>query len=86
MSHSAGRPGGMGGMRHGMMGGMNHGSGGSNHAMGGMGGMGGMGMMFSMAHPIHLHGQQFQVISRSIGAEETEDYATVKEGLISSGL
>ena len=86
MSHSAGGPGGMGGMRHGMMGGMNHGSGGSNHAMGGMGGMGGMGMMFSMAHPIHLHGQQFQVISRSIGAEETEDYATVKEGLISSGL
>ncbi len=70
----------MGGMRHGMMGGMNHGSGGSNHAMGGMG------MMFSMAHPIHLHGQQFQVISRSIGAEETEYYATVKEGLISSGL
>jgi FtsP/CotA-like multicopper oxidase with cupredoxin domain len=45
-----------------------------------------MGMMFSMAHPIHLHGQQFQVVSRTIGAEEAEDYATVKDGLVSSGL
>lgn len=52
--------------------------------MGGMGGMGGM--MMSMAHPIHLHGQQFQIISRTIGAEEAEDYATVKDGLITSGL
>ena len=32
-----------------------------------MGGMGGgmMGGMMSMAHPIHLHGQQFQILSRS---------------------
>ena len=34
--------------------------------MGGMGGgMGMMGGMMSMAHPIHLHGQQFQILSRS---------------------
>lgn len=68
------------GMRHGGMGG---GMGG----MGGMGGgMGGMGMMMSMAHPIHLHGQQFQIVSRSIDASESSDYATVREGFIESGL
>ncbi len=87
--------GGMGGMGHGMMGGgamggMQHGGQeGGSEGMGmggGMGGMmGGMGMMFSMAHPIHLHGQQFQVLSRTIGAGEAEDYATVKDGLMSSG-
>lgn len=90
--------GGMGGMSHGDggkssagmggmgMGGMDHGGEGkSTGGMGGGMGMGGMGMMFSMAHPIHLHGQQFQVLSRTIGAEEAEDYATVKDGLISSG-
>ena len=34
---------------------------------GGLGGMmGGMGMMFSMAHPIHLHGQQFQIMRREL--------------------
>ena len=64
-----------------MGGGMQHGG------MGGMGMMGGnMGMMFSMAHPIHLHGQQFQVISRSSEGTDPADYATVKEGLVSSGL
>jgi FtsP/CotA-like multicopper oxidase with cupredoxin domain len=88
-----------GGMQHGggqgmgMMGGMRHGGeekptdGGQ--AMGGMGGMGGgmggMGMMMSMAHPIHLHEEPFQIISRTIGAEEAEDYATVREGFIDSG-
>jgi hypothetical protein len=79
------------GMGHGMMqgggmGGMKHGGGEQGKGMGIMGGgMGGMGMMFSMAHPIHLHGQQFQVLSRTIGTEEAEDYATVKDGLMSSG-
>ena len=93
--------GGMGGMNHGAQGGggsdggMSHGGGegqgtgmgmmGGGMMGGGMGGMGG-GMMFSMAHPIHLHGQQFEVISRTIGADEAEDYATIKDGLIDSGL
>ena len=76
----------MGGM--GMMGGMG-GQGGEGKPEGGgqsMGGMGGgMGMMMSMAHPIHLHEQPFQIISRTIGAEEAEDYATVREGFIDSG-
>jgi FtsP/CotA-like multicopper oxidase with cupredoxin domain len=82
---------GMGGM--GMMGGMKHGDDnqkGGGQGMGGMmgmgGGMGGMGMMMSMAHPIHLHGQQFQIVSRSISGDEEADYATVREGFIESGL
>jgi len=89
--------GGMMGMGHqgggmGMMGGMKHGDddqkgGGQGMGMGGgMGGMGGMGMMMSMAHPIHLHGQQFQIVSRSISGDEEADYATVREGFIESGL
>ncbi len=51
---------------------------------GGMGMMGG-GMMLSMAHPIHLHGQQFQVVSRKIGGMRQREYKTVSEGFIDSG-
>ncbi|MDC9728852.1 MAG: multicopper oxidase domain-containing protein [Methyloprofundus sp.] len=47
------------------------------------GGMGGM--MLSMAHPIHLHGQQFQVVSRKIEGMRQEEYETVKEGFIDTG-
>ena len=71
--HAGGMGMGMGGMRHGGMG------------MGGMRG-GGMGMMMAMAHPIHLHGQQFQILSRSIASGTEEDYATVSDGFIESGL
>ncbi|MEY3281934.1 MAG: hypothetical protein RL674_1919 [Pseudomonadota bacterium] len=53
----------------------------SNMGMGG--GMGGMNM--TMPHPIHLHGQQFEIISRSISGD-TSDYDTVREGFIDSGL
>ncbi|MFZ2450775.1 MAG: multicopper oxidase domain-containing protein [Methylovulum miyakonense] len=75
---------GMGGMRHGGMGG-GMGMGGMRH--GGMGGgMGGMGMMMAMAHPIHLHGQSFQIASRSIANGNENDYATVHEGFIDNGL
>jgi blue copper oxidase len=72
--------------RGGMMGGMDHGDRreGQGGGMGGMGMMGGM--MFSMGHPIHLHGQQFEIISRTVGIERAEDYATVKDGFIDSGL
>jgi FtsP/CotA-like multicopper oxidase with cupredoxin domain len=68
--------GGMGGM--GMMG----------RGMGGMGrGMmgGGMGMMFSMRHPIHLHGQQFQIVSRAFEGGD-EAYASVRDGFVDSGF
>jgi FtsP/CotA-like multicopper oxidase with cupredoxin domain len=65
-----------------MMGGMKHAD---NQAQGEGGGhrMGGMGM--SMAHPIHLHGQYFQIFSRSMGMGESDDYATVKDGFIEGG-
>lgn len=54
--------------------------------MGGMGTMGGMGMMMSMAHPVHLHGQQFQILGRSVDEEHVRDYATVREGFVDNGL
>jgi FtsP/CotA-like multicopper oxidase with cupredoxin domain len=67
------------------------GHGGENQAqpetqrMGNMGMMGGMGMMMSMAHPIHLHGQAFQILSRTVAVEGNEDYASVKDGFIAGG-
>ncbi|OQW72900.1 MAG: bilirubin oxidase, partial [Proteobacteria bacterium ST_bin11] len=98
-SHKMGGMGMMGGMRHdddnkpGEGGhrrmGMRHGGDSDDaggHQMGGMGGMGGgMGMMMAMAHPIHLHGQYFQILSRTIANNAGEDYATVKDGFIEGG-
>lgn len=69
------------GGRMAMMGGMGRGMG---RGMGMMGGMGhGMGM--SMLHPIHLHGQYFQVQSRHIDPAFADAYADIREGLIDSG-
>ena len=94
--HKMGGMGMMGGMKHGddqsqgesghRMGGMgmrhrNNADGEGGRQMGGMGG----GMMMSMAHPIHLHGQYFQILSRTIGSGEGDDYATVKDGFIEGG-
>ena len=53
--------------------------------MGMMGGGMGGGMMMSMAHPIHLHGQQYQIISRKIEGMRKEEYETVKDGFIDTG-
>lgn len=78
--HGMGHMMGMGRMGNG--GGM--GMGGMQH--GGMGRGMGMGGMMAMAHPIHLHGQQFQIVSRSIDSSREGSYATVKEGFINSGL
>jgi suppressor of ftsI/bilirubin oxidase len=58
-----------------------------SHMMGGgmHGGRGGMmGMMMSMPHPIHVHGQQFQVLSRRQSNAE-KGYESVKDGFIDSG-
>lgn len=78
--HAGGQ--GMGGM--GMMRGMKHGqekaSESTEAAGGGMGG----GKM-DMAHPIHLHGQQFQILRRKTEGTHAADYATVKEGFIDAG-
>jgi FtsP/CotA-like multicopper oxidase with cupredoxin domain len=73
--------GGMGMMGRGMMGG-----GMMRGRMGGMG-MGGMGMMgmMSMAHPIHLHGQPFEIIERSFEGDE-DAYASIRDGFIDGGL
>ncbi|MBA2659359.1 MAG: multicopper oxidase domain-containing protein [Nitrosospira sp.] len=63
----------------------NHGPMGEEMGMGGMrGGRGGMGMM-SMPHPIHIHNQQFRIISRTLKGQDTSSYATVREGFINSG-
>ena len=75
-----------GGMGHGMGRGM--GGGGMRRGMGMGGGMMGPGMgmmgMMSMAHPIHLHGQQFQVLSRTFDGDP-DARATYADGLIDSG-
>lgn len=42
------------------------------------------GMMMSMPHPIHLHGQQFQVISRTVDSARSQ-YDTVREGFVDGG-
>jgi FtsP/CotA-like multicopper oxidase with cupredoxin domain len=81
------------GMGHMGMGGIGHGGGmgmgrmgmGGMHR-GGMGGGMGMGGMMAMAHPIHLHGQPFQIVSRSIASANESDYTTVNQGFINSGL
>jgi len=65
-----------------------HAQGGGMHGMGMMEGMGmggGRGMMSSMVHPIHLHGQQFQILERDIDEDHGEDYATMREGFVASG-
>lgn len=51
----------------------------SGHGMGGMGG----GMM-AMAHPIHLHGQYFQIFSRQ-QTKPSDAYNSVKDGFIEGG-
>jgi blue copper oxidase len=69
---------------HGMaMGKQDHESSGGKQGM--RGGMMGGGMMMSMAHPIHLHGQQYQIVSRKMEGMRKEEYATVKDGFIDSG-
>ncbi len=62
-----------------------HDSGGMGGMGRGMGMMGGMGGMMSMAHPIHLHGQQFQILSRGFDDDAPNSYATMREGFVISG-
>ncbi len=61
----------------------------TNEDAGGMGGgrgRHGMGMgMMNMPHPIHLHGQQFRILSRKLRDGDPDSYATVQEGFIGSG-
>ena len=51
---------------------------------GGMGG--GMGMMNSrLPHPMHMHGESFQVIEREINADGQAAWDTVSEGFVDEG-
>lgn len=61
--------------------------GGNGGGMGGGGGRHGMGMMgmMDMPHPIHLHGQQFRILSRKLRDGDPDSYATVQEGFVGSG-
>ncbi|AKH37864.1 MULTISPECIES: multicopper oxidase family protein [Nitrosomonas] len=74
---------------HGMHGGGRRGMGRMEDDADGMEGRGGMrsgrGGMMEMAHPIHLHEQQFQILSRLIKDSHGSGYATVKDGFINSG-
>jgi FtsP/CotA-like multicopper oxidase with cupredoxin domain len=72
-------------IHHARGGGMGMMGGGMREMGGGMGMMGRMGMMMSMAHPIHLHGEYFQIVHREVDAEHAEDYATMRDGLVTSG-
>ena len=44
---------------------------------------GGMGML--LPHPMHIHGLQFQVISRNIDARYRELWETINDGLVDEG-
>jgi blue copper oxidase len=63
---------------------ISHARGGGMHGMAMMGGMG-MGMTAPMSHPIHLHGQCFQILERVLEEEYEEDYADMRDGLVDSG-
>lgn len=94
---------GEGGMDHGQMvlGGnaqaMDHNAGGHQQGMGmdhsGMMGMGGgmeMAQMIDMAHPMHFHGEYFQIIERipptGHGLHSGAGYETVKDGFVDAGF
>jgi len=48
---------------------------GYNHSMG----------MMAMPHPMHLHGEQFQIIKREINPRHQSAHASVNKGLVDSG-
>ena len=45
----------------------------------------GMHGMMAMPHPMHLHGEQFQVIKREVNSRSTATYKTVSEGFVDNG-
>lgn len=46
---------------------------------------GGSSMMGGMMHPMHIHGVQFQVVSREIPREFARAYGTIRDGLVDEG-
>ncbi len=41
--------------------------------------------MMSMPHPMHLHGEQFQIVKRELNVKSKADYQTVEAGFVDSG-
>jgi FtsP/CotA-like multicopper oxidase with cupredoxin domain len=46
---------------------------------------GGMHGMMNMPHPMHLHGEQFQIVKREINSGSGDSYASVASGFVNSG-
>jgi len=44
-----------------------------------------MGMMSGLPHPMHIHGQQFQIIERVVREDRRKDYETVNKGFVDDG-
>ncbi len=51
----------------------------------GFDGSGMHGMMMDMPHPMHLHGEQFQIVKREVSSRSGDSYATVSSGFIQNG-
>jgi FtsP/CotA-like multicopper oxidase with cupredoxin domain len=66
---------------HMMMGGMGMGHGGGHAGHGGMG----MGQAEEMAHPMHVHGVQFQVVGREVRPQLATHWETVRGGYVDEG-
>jgi FtsP/CotA-like multicopper oxidase with cupredoxin domain len=47
--------------------------------------LGGMGMAMATAHPIHLHGGQFQIVSRAVAPAWQAAASTMTDGLLDEG-
>ncbi len=45
----------------------------------------GMHGMMAMPHPMHLHGEQFQIVKREVNSRATSTYKTVSAGFIDKG-
>ncbi len=49
------------------------------------GGMGGMGGMMGMAHPMHVHGVQFRIVSRQVDETQRAGWETLSAGFVDQG-
>ena len=45
----------------------------------------GMHGMMAMPHPMHLHGEQFQIVKRQVNSRGTSTYKTVSAGFVDNG-
>jgi len=41
--------------------------------------------MMTMAHPMHIHGEQFQIIKRQVASSSQTDYESVSSGFVDNG-